>query len=343
MPDKPVTFAILSPARWARLLLDSVRESPLLQFRGVWSRSEENRNETVAVYGGKAYDSYEAILADESIEAVVLPTPHFLHFPQTLAALKAGKHVFVEKPIANTVEEAEEMHRLSREKGRVLSVGLQLRRTGGARKAKAMIDAGELGDLAVVRGALGATLVPQYSVEDWEQIPEKCPGGPLDNLAVHYIDVMQYLVGPARRVCGFTSDRLSLSSVPSMATFALEFENGVLGTFTTHQVSAYVSEVSIYGDKGVLHFKRAGQELLFQEILDPVRAKHMTPSIEPVEFEGLLPHSTALTDELEEFARCIRNGGKPEVGAPEGIISLKVIRAVMEAAETGRTVEIARS
>ena len=340
MPERPVTFAVLSPARWARLLMDSVADSPMLEFGGVWSRSERNCNETVAAYGGRAYESYEALLADEAIEAVVLPTPHFLHYPQTMAALEAGKHVFVEKPIANTVEEAAAMHAKSRECGLVLSVGLQLRRTGGARKAKAMIEGGELGELAVVRGALGATLVPQYSKDDWEQVPEKCPGGPLDNLAVHYIDVMQYLIGPVRRVCGFTSDRMSLSSVPSMATFALEFENGVLGTFTTHQVSAYVSEVSIYGDKGVLHFKRAGQELLFQEILDPVRAKHMTPSIETVAFEGPHPHSTALTAELEDFARCIRNGGQPEVGAPEGIISLKVIRAVMEAAASGRTVEI---
>ncbi len=81
----PVRFAIVSPARWGRLLLDAARASPALAFAGVWSRSGDNREAVAAGYGGVAYPTFDALLADPGVEAVVLPTPHFLHHPQAMA------------------------------------------------------------------------------------------------------------------------------------------------------------------------------------------------------------------------------------------------------------------
>ena len=337
----PVSLAIVSPARWGRLLLDAVEKSSSLVFAGVFSRSAENRDDIVNRYGGKSYDNYEALLDDPEIKGVLLPTPHFLHHPQTIAALKADKHVFVEKPMANTIEECQEMKALAGEKDLVLAVGLQNRWVGSALKIKSMIDNRELGEIATATAALGATLVPQYTVgEDWELDVDKIPGGPLDNLAVHQIDLLQFLLGPVKRVCGHVSHSLSPTKVPSMATASLEFECGAVANIMTHQVSAYVSNISIYGTKAAIHYKRSGQELLWEEILDPVRAKHMKPEIKPLEWLGAENFTTALQAELEDFGHCIRTGAKPKVGADEGIASLRIIRAIMESSQTGKHVEL---
>ena len=100
----PIRFAIASPARWGNLLLDAAAEAPdRLRFAGVWRRDAARMQETVARHGGRAYASYEEMIADPNVDAVVLPTPHHLHFPQTLAALRACRNVVVENPIAKSL------------------------------------------------------------------------------------------------------------------------------------------------------------------------------------------------------------------------------------------------
>lgn len=341
MDDSHVRLAIVSPARWGRMLLDAIAKSDMLQCAGVFSRSADNREDIVKTYGGRPFTSYEELLADPEVEGILLPTPHFLHYSQTIAALQAGKAVFVEKPMANTLKECQEMQSLAEEKGLPLAVGLQHRWVGSARKIKSLIDNGELGKIATATANLGATLVPQYTVgEDWELDIDKIPGGPLDNLALHQVDLLQYWFGPVKRVCGQVSNALSPTQVPSMASASLEFENGAVASLMTHQVSAYVSQISVYGTKAAVHYKQAGQELLWEEILDPVRAKHIKPEIKPLDWEGPENFTTALQAELEDFGKCIRNSGQPVVGAKEGIASLRVVRAIMESSETGRHVEL---
>lgn len=340
MSYEAVRYAILSPARWGRLLLDSVRSSTKLSFCGVWSRSQPNADEIVAAYGGQRYDSYEALLADDTVEAVLLPTPHFLHHPQAMAALRAGKHVFVEKPIANTVEQAQEMKALSEERHLTLSVGMQGRRTGAARMVKTILDRGDLGQVVLIVGVHGAPIARNYSADDWEMDPEKIPGGPLDQLGIHYADLMQYLLGPIVQVSGQYTDAITPSAVPDAATANYRFANGALGAYVTHQVSAYVSRLSLYGTQGALHIDRFGQELTWQDVVETSTAKTSTLSPGPIPFEGAHPFTTALTEELEEFADCIRLNKRPEVGAAEGIAALRVIRAVMQSQQTGQHVDL---
>ncbi len=340
MTYEAVRFAIVSPARWGRLLLDAARESDKLTLAAVCSRSAERAEAVTADYGGKVYTDYDALLADPAVEAVVLPTPHFLHFPQTMAALAAGKHVFVEKPMANSLDEARQMKQQAEATNRVLAVGLQGRRTGGIRKAKAMIDGGELGQIALAVAVHSAPIAQNYTADDWETQADKIPGGPLDNLGVHYADLMPFLLGPVKRVSGFYSRAITDFEVPDAATANFEFESGALGVYTTQQVSAYSSRLSLYGTKGVLHINRFGQELHWQNIIDTQAAKAEGPTLTPVEFEGPHPFTTALQEELEDFADCIRQGGQPLVGADEGIASLRIIRAIMESSDTGRAITL---
>ncbi len=336
----PVRYAIVSPARWGRLLLDAARESGRLEFAGVWSRSAANADDIVRAYGGRAYPTYEALLADSTIEAVLLPTPHFLHHPQAMAAFAAGKHVFVEKPIANTLDEAREMQEASEARKLVLAVGLQGRRTGGARKARELITSGALGDLVMAVAVQGAAIASAYSETDWEVDPLKNPGGPLLNLGVHYMDVMQFLLGPIRRVSGFCGFHLTPSAVPDAGSINLLFEGGVPGVYLANQVSVYVSRLTIYGARGALHLERFGQELVHEELIDIREAQKNGPRKRPVAFAGPNPYTTALQEELADFAHCIRTGSRPEVGATEGILALRPVLAALESHASGRAIDL---
>ncbi|MCC6804200.1 MAG: Gfo/Idh/MocA family oxidoreductase [Anaerolineae bacterium] len=340
MSNQPLRFAILSPSRWGRLLLDAAAASDKLSFAGVYSRNSENATEITDKYGGRVYPAYDAILADAQVEAVLLPTPNFLHYDQAMAAFEAGKHVFIEKPIANHVAEAEQLQQTSREKGLVLAVGMQGRRTGAARTVKRMLDAGQLGRIALVVATHGAPLLQGRDASSWYTSREKAPGGPLDQLGVHYFDLLRYFFGPVVSVTGRYTDHVTPHDVPDAAAAVFEMADGTMVVYTTHQVSAYVSNLSIYGSLGAIHFRRFGQELLWEDVIPSATSKKEGPQIRPLEFEGPHPFTTALQEELEDFADCIRTGGTPLVGAVEGIAALRVARAVMEAHESGHTIRL---
>ncbi len=339
-PSLPVSFGIVSPGRWGRKLLDAARESPRLRFAGVSSRDPAKAAEIAALYGGRPYDSLESLLAASDVEAVLLPTPHFLHHPQTLAALRAGKHVFVEKPIATSLEQAEEMRQAAIQAGRVLAVGHQGRHTGGIRKVKAMLAAGELGTIAAVVVVQGFPHALFRTGDDWRKGATVVPGGQLDELGVHYFDVLQFLFGPARRVTGFVHRPLP-DAPPAAGTVALHFDGGVIASYTTYDASVGMSRLLILGSKGCLEMNRMGQDACtWQPISDLATARLGGLPPQPMRFEGPYLVTTALTAELEDFADAIREGRPPQVGADESISTLRISRAVMEASATGRTVEL---
>lgn len=339
-PPAPVRFGVISPGRWGRKLLDAAKASPQLAMAGVHSRNPATADEIVTNYGGRAYGSYEAMLADYRIEAVVIPTPHFLHHPQALAAMRAGKHVFVEKPIATTIAEAEEMLRVSTQTGRILAVGHQGRHTGGIRRVKAMLDAGELGQVAAVAIVQGYPHALFRTGDDWRSGATAVPGGQLDELGVHYFDVLAYLFGPARRVTGFVHHPAA-GAPPDTATVALAFDGGVIASYTTWATSVGISRMSLYGSKGALELNRMGQDACtWQPISDLATARLGGHPPQPVKFDGPYLVTTALTAELEDFAGAIREGRPPQVGAAESLATLRISRAAMEASTTGRTVEL---
>ena len=336
----PVVFGIVSPAHWGRKLLDAARETSRLRFAGVFSRDASNAAEVVREYGGKPYESYAALLDDPTIEAVLLPTPHFLHCQQAVEAFAAGKHVFVEKPIATSIAEAETIRDAARVAKRVLAVGHQGRRTGAARKARALIIGDDLGRVVHVVAIQGFPTAFGWSPGTWRRDSALLPGGPLDELGVQYFDLMRYLVGPITHVAGWQVSDVTPGSASDAATASLRFASGAIGSYTTHFVSVGVSQLTIYGTRGSLQINRFGQELLRERIVDTPAGKNVSSGPELISFDGPQPFTTALTAQFEDFAQCIREGGEPEVGAREAIAALRVSRAVLESARSGRAVEL---
>jgi predicted dehydrogenase len=335
-----VSFGVVSPGRWGRKLLDAAAASSRLRFAGVFSRTSENAAEVAAKHGGKAYHSLDALLADPAIEAVLLPTPHFLHHDQTIQALAAGKHVFVEKPLATTIAQGEAMLKAAEDAQRVVAVGHQGRHTGGIRKVRAMLAAGDFGEVATVVITHGYPHFLFQQGRDWRQSANLIPGGQLDELAVHYFEVLQHLFGPVRQVTGFTQSPAP-EAPPTTATVSLRFAAGLIASYTVYASSVGVSKMTIYGTKGALELNRMGQDPSFwQPVSDMATARLGGLPAERIEIEGPYLVTTALTAELEDFAAAIRESRKPQVGIPESLATLRISRAVMEASTTGRTVEL---
>ena len=167
------------------------------------TRSEDKREAFAAKYCCRAAASYEAILADPEIEAIINTTPNDVHLETTRAAAEAGKHVFLDKPIANTVVGRRARSReCCREAGVVLALGYQRRRESHFRWIKQQIEAGRFGKLVNAEANISRDRLGKFDLSSWRYTAAGMPGGVMLQIGIHYVDVLDYLMGPIKAVSG---------------------------------------------------------------------------------------------------------------------------------------------
>ena len=314
---------------WSDVLADAIKRSGKLSIAACYSRSDEKRKAFAAKYGCRAAASYEAILGDGSIEAIINTTPNNVHLQTTRAAARAGKHVFLDKPIANTVADGRAITAECRKAGVVLAIGYQRRRESQFRWIRERIDAGAFGKLVNAEANISRDRVGQIDLRSWRYTADGMPGGVMLQIGIHYIDVLEYLIGPVKAVSGMLAQLVLPGDNPDVASLVMEHENGALSTVNASYASAseyyvmnlYGKEASAYYDlhQGLRFLKRGAERS------------------EPV----AVPKVDALVDELEEFARAVRGTGRPEMDGDRATASLAVIRAGIKSARDGRRVAVA--
>jgi predicted dehydrogenase len=327
--SQPVRVACIGIGWWSGVLADAMQRSGKLKIAACYTRSEEKRRAFAAKYGCEASPSYEAILADRSIEAVINTTPNNVHLETTRAAARAGKHVFLDKPIANTVSEGREIARACREAGVVLALGYQRRRESHFRWVRRRIDEGAFGRLVNAEANISRDRLGKIDLSSWRYTAEGMPGGVMLQIGIHYTDVLEYLMGPVTAVSGRAAQLVLPGDNPDVASLVLEHESGAISTLNASYASAseyylmniYGKEASAYYDlhSGLRFLKRGGD------------GPH------PV----ACGKNDAFVDELDEFAAAVRGSVAPEMDGERGTRSLAVVRAGVVSAREGRRVEVA--
>src|SRR5499427_3856264 len=248
MGFEPLRVASLGMGWWSDVLADAINRSGKLTITACYSRSEEKRAAFAAKYGCRAVPSYEAILADKDIEAVINTTPNGVHLETTRAAADAGKHVFLDKPIANTVSDGRRITELCRKAGVVLALGYQRRRENQFRWIRRQIDQGALGKLVNAEANISRDRLGKVDLGSWRYTAAGMPGGVMLQIGIHYADVLEYLMGPIRAVRGQSARLVLPGDNPDVASLIFEHENGALSTLNASYASA--SEfylMNIYG------------------------------------------------------------------------------------------------
>ena len=313
---------------WSDVLADAIRRSGKLKIAACFSRSEEKRTRFAAKYGCRAAPSYEAILEDRAIEAIVNTTPNAAHLETTRSAAAAGKHVFLDKPIANTIADARAITKACRDAKVVLALGYQRRRESHFRWIKERIDAGSFGRLVNAEANISRDRLGKIDLSSWRYRAVGMPGGVMLQIGIHYTDVLEYLIGPIKAVRAQVAQLVLPGDNPDVASLVLEHENGALATLNASYASAsehylmnvYGKDASAYYDlhAGLRHLKRG------EARPEPVACAKNDPIVE----------------ELEEFARAALDHGEPEMNGERGTASLAVILAGIRSAKEGRRVEV---
>jgi len=303
--------ALAGTGFWAAKLAEAVARTNELELAACWSRSSEQRNAFAQRFDCAAATSFEQAL--DGVDAVLLATPNDTHEQHAIAAAGHGVHVFVEKPIADTIEAGERMREACEQAGVSLLVGHEMRRLGAARKAKELIDAGALG--RVVLAEANFSLASPLKPGTWKA---RGRGTPLVQLGVHHADTLAYLLGPVARTTGVVA-RVHSDLVDDVGIATLAFESGALGTISSSYVSPKTYALRLLGTDAVLDYRTDISVWPAAEELDEGTA--LILGGERIEFDRVDP----LVAELQELARCVRGDATPETGAAEGLAALQVI------------------
>ena len=334
--QEPVGVAVIGTGMWGRRMLAVVKRAPSLRLLACYSRDAATRETVAAEFGCAAPESFEQAINMDGVRGVLLITPNNVHAEQARACAEAGKHVFVEKPIADRLEDGAAMQDACESAGVTLFVGHGFRRLGAARKVKQVLEEGMLGKIVLAEAnfSLSGTLTP----DKWRYYRETCPGGPLMQLGIHHADTLQYWLGPAARVRGAFAHLATPAEIDDVGVAQLEFVDGALGTLTSSYVSPKTYYLRLYGTEGVLDYQTDMSIWPNADRMDPattltIRTK---TSIEQLEFEPC----DMLVNELDEFARCVQGTIQPETGAQEGLRALDVILSAIRSNESGTPIEL---
>jgi predicted dehydrogenase len=293
-----------------------------LRIVGGAARTAAKRTAFAERFGARPYDSYEVALRDPAIEGVILTTPHSLHAEHIIAAAKAGKHVFVEKPFALTAASAAKAAEACAKAGVVLAVGHNRRFAPAAIELKRLVDAGTFGTILHAEANFSAPSALAYTPDRWRASRIESPAGGLAGLGIHMIDALIWLLGPIARVVCQAKRRAVKVDIDDTTSALIEFERGYTGYLGSQCAAPYTvylralgtgANAEARGDFTQLEVQRAGGKP------------------EPVP----LPTIDTLRAELEAFADACAGGTPYPVGIDDAVHGVAVMEAMACSAARG--------
>ena len=355
MSDKDkLKMAVVGVGNMGCLHARDIHELTNTELVAVCDSKRDRADGVAGQYGVKAYYDYRDLLADASVEGLLIATPHYDHTPISIAALRQGVHVLVEKPIAVHVKDARSMiHAYETAKAShpdlVFAAMFMQRTYGQYLKIKDLIDSGELGKLVRTTWIITDWFRTQiyYDSGDWRATWAGEGGGVLLNQCPHNLDLYQWLVGLPARVTGFAQiGKYHDIEVEDEVTAYFEHENGMAGHFvTTTAESPGTNRLEIVGELGKLvlederltFYRNRRSMLRFLE--------EATGGFDKVEYsvaEVPFQHHDQPGHRLiiENFANAVLGGEPLIVPAVEGLHSVMLGNAIMLSSFLDRTVEL---
>jgi len=253
-----LNVAIYGMGSWGSRLIDSVAGSSKIKFVCGITRSPDKHREYAEKNGMTLVTSYESVLADKSIDAVVLATPHSQHEAQVVAAAKAGKAVYVEKPMALTQASAQRAVDAVKAAGVTMCVGFNRRYAPSFMEMMKRIRDGEIGVVQHVEGHHAGPTGFRLNAKSWRASRVEAPGGGMTARGIHTLDSMLQAAGGLVTSVYALSDHRTMPAEIDMddnTSMLMKFSNGVTGYLGACFVTGELYRVHVFGSKGWLEMR----------------------------------------------------------------------------------------
>jgi D-xylose 1-dehydrogenase (NADP+, D-xylono-1,5-lactone-forming) len=321
--EKRLNWGLLSTARINRALIKPLRASKRTRLLAVASRSQSSAEAYAREWDiPRAHGSYEALLADPEIDVIYNSLPNHLHAEWTIKALRAGKHVLCEKPLALSPAEVDAIIAAAKETGNIVAEAFMYRHHPQTLKVKELVDSGALGQLHLIKGAFTFTLTREADYRNFKEMG----GGSIWDVGCYPISYARMIVGEEPvAVSGWQVEGPSGSDDSFFGQ--MRFGNGVHAQFDCGFKSPFRSYVEIVGSEAVLTiptpFKPGVKSELYLERGD---------ERETIKIKG----QELYLGEVEDMCDAVLNGTLPRISLMDSRANISVILALLESAQSGR-------
>ncbi|HHV58969.1 MAG TPA: Gfo/Idh/MocA family oxidoreductase [Clostridiaceae bacterium] len=343
MIDKKLGFGIIGCGMIANWHADAIKQIDRAQLIGVTDINDAAREAFSKKYGIKSFESMEALLASPEVDVVCVCTPSGLHAPIAIKVANAGKHIIIEKPMAITTQECDDIIKACETNKVKMAVISQLRFTDAIQRLKDAVNKNLLGRLIMGDIYMKYYRSPEYYKSGgWKGTKKMDGGGALMNQGIHGIDLLQYVMGPVKTVFGHAKTLSRNIEVEDTASALLEFENGALGVIqgTTSIYPGYSRRLEVNGDKGSIIVEE--DTILSWDIEGQERPKDLNIGRSAA---GSASNPAAFSvdghiKQISDMVDAIIYDRKPLVDQYEGKKPVEIILAIYESSQTGKIVRL---
>ena len=333
MSQKLLRVAVIGYGWWGKTIVATLQSSDFIKVEMVIEQ-EASVRESAKALGDKSgftvSSSYEDAVSNPNVDAVILCTPHKLHSAQIAAAAKAGKHVFCEKPLCLTLDDALAAVAACKAAGVVLGIGHERRFEPAIMDLRKRIANGELGTILQIEGNFSQDKFFALPPDNWRLSKELAPCGPLSATGIHLVDLAIAILGPAESVLSRLNTLASNFANGDSLAIMLGFKGGPTALISAILATPFDGRFTVYGSKGWI------------EIRDRTHQENPTGWDISMVFSGKEkaisfnePHPTVRAN-LEAFAKGVLGISPYPVSTDEMLANVSALESIMKSAETGQ-------
>ena len=319
---------------WSGMLADAAQKSNRIEIGACYSRSASKVDDFAGKYGGQGMKRFEELLDNENIDALVITVPNSQHSSRVIEALEKKKHVFVEKPMALSVEECRQMNEAAARSGCLLTVGHNNRRMMIYRKAKEIIQEGKIGDIVLAEACMTGDIGMGFTPDKWRWSRNESPAGPFAHFTIHEVDNLNYLVGPVKRVSAFPGRVWGKAESDDAVVAVLEFENRALGYLGGTVITPARDFCQLHGTEGVLLMDKNEGSLKF------MKKGETEMTVIPLEEDAEEQRLNSIAEEMDAFAAAIQGVAPLEITGETGLAAVAVMEACLKSFESEGSIYI---
>jgi predicted dehydrogenase len=332
-----INAALIGMGWWGKNIAQAIQhKSTELHFLMGVTKEVPQTQEFASKHSMQLSDSFEAALSNKEIQSIVLATPHSMHAEQIIAAANAGKHVFCEKPLTLTYQEAKLAIAACEKNQVVLAVGQNKHFWPAMAKMRELVASGILGQILHIEGHYSNEHSTKF-FSDWRESPAESPAGGLTGTGIHMIEAFVNLIGPASHVNAMVSSQRTGPDPRDSTSVTVKFRNGLSGYFAMVRATPLFWRVHIFGD-------HASIEAIGE---NEIVVRHQGGRID----RHGLPPVDSVRAELDAFAQAIpakfhQGVSQDRVAIPYSISPLQMgqtiamFEAIVKSVETGQLVEV---
>jgi predicted dehydrogenase len=333
-----IRAAMVGLGAWGKTLVDSIHgKSDDICFTTVCTRTWAKAEDYCRAHGLALCASYEQILADRNIDAVVLATPNSLHEAQITQAANAGKHVYVEKPFTLTLASAKSAVAATERARVTLAVGLNRRFHPNMIELTRRVRAGALGTIGTMHAELTAATGFHRPKTSWRTLAAEEPAGAMVSIGVHLVDAMMHMAGHVCEVYCVAANRGGPHG-DDTTHLMLQFASGVTGLIYCSVAATRNHRIAVYGTQGFVEILKPQMDTLRFIPTAAGNASHLARLPEPEVIE--VPGFNYVGKSLTEFARCIREGVPYPISSADILHGVAVLEAAIQSAATRKSVQV---